>query len=65
MFVVDTQRYNDCDEGLVGPFDTEQRALDYIATIPNKHDRNWAAVRPITPPLLTAGPRSAPSCEPA
>jgi hypothetical protein len=50
-WTVDTRRYNDCDEGLVGPFVTEAQARMWIdQNIEDEHARNYAHARKVVAP---------------
>lgn len=50
VFVVDLDRYNDGEDGLVGPFYSRTNAQIYIDSIADKHIREWATTRLINKP---------------
>lgn len=47
MIVVDLERHNDGESGLVGPFDSRQAAEEYIA-LQSDFVRRWARIRPVS-----------------
>jgi hypothetical protein len=50
MFVVDLERHNDGEGGLVGPFTSRVEAETYVAGIASDFMRKYATIRPIEEP---------------
>lgn len=50
LFVVDLERHNDGENGLVGPFASHAEAESYVAGIASDYMRKWATIRPIEEP---------------
>lgn len=48
MIVVDLERHNDGEGGLVGPFDSRQAAEEYIALLSDDFARRWATIRTVS-----------------
>ncbi|ABD58550.1 hypothetical protein PBI_PIPEFISH_53 [Mycobacterium phage Pipefish] len=47
LVVVDLERHNDGESGLVGPFEDRDAAERFIAGIPSEFERRYATVREV------------------
>lgn len=47
IFVVDLERHNDGEDGLVGPFASRVHAEIYVAAIADEFVRKYATIRPV------------------
>lgn len=55
MYVVDLERHNDGEDGLVGPFQNRAMADLFVATIKSDFIRKYATIRPVAAVVAIEG----------